>query len=89
MEKYYKPLSEIVEASTYEVFGFYKEIHLDNRFMGSFLCEYDPTKKIGYAGRCLEVLPEDVYTDKKIRVKKSQQVSTIMYPLCGSVKKKI
>lgn len=63
--------------SKYEIFGFYKEYFVDNKYMGCIDCDYDEHRKPGYAGRVLETLDKTIKTDTGKVIKAGTKVMTL------------
>ena len=63
--------------SQFEIFGFYKEIWLNNKFMGTIKCEYDEHRKVGYTGRQDEIFGTNITTDSKKVIKSGVKVQTL------------
>ncbi len=68
----------------FEQFGYFKEYYIDKKFIGDLKCEKD-REHIGYYGTQKEVLNIDIILDNKKKIKVGTEVSTMIYPLCGSV----
>ena len=70
----------------FEQFGFFKDYYVLNKFIGSQKCE-DEGREIGYSGRRVSILENDVICWNKKKIKKGVEVMTIIYPLCGRIVK--
>ena len=70
----------------FEQLGFFKEYYLNGKFFGSLNIETPDRNTIGYNGRRDEILNETL-TFNKGRIKAGTTVQTIIYPLCGRLKK--
>lgn len=77
-----KNYNDVVE-SNYEVFGFYEDVFVDGKFLGTIDAEYTQGRSFGYAGRTSRVAEDNFLTSQKKVVKKGQTISTLYYPLCG------
>lgn len=66
--------------------GYFKEYWVDNKYIGSIRCEKD-RDDVGYTSRKLEVSQGKIILDNKKVIKAGQEVTTILYPLCGSEQK--
>lgn len=67
---------------SFNQFGFFKEYYVDSKFISSKVCEKD-REEIGYTGRRVETLLEDIIFKNKKKIKAGKVVTTIIYPLCG------
>ena len=70
--------------SQFEIFGFYKEIWLNNKFMGTIRCEYDKDRKVGYTGRQDETFDDDIITDSRKVIKAGTKIQTLYCLLYGT-----
>lgn len=73
-------------ATEFEEIGFFIEYIVDGKFVGTKKSEADRTE-IGYNGRRIEVLTEEIILDNKKKIKAGTTVKTLLYPLCGKLKK--
>jgi len=72
--------------NSFNNFGFFKEYYIGNKFIGSLPCEKD-REDVGYIGRKEEKLKDTVVFRNKKKIKSGESVTTIIYPLCGRMKK--
>jgi hypothetical protein len=70
-------------GSCFEVFGFFKELFIDRKYMGTVKCEYEAGRTLGYFGRKVETFNFDIITDNKKKIKAGVEVETILMPFCG------
>ena len=63
--------------SKYEIFGFYLEYFVDNKYMGSIDCEYEENRKPGYTGRKLETIEKNIITNSNKIIKAGTKVMTL------------
>jgi len=66
--------------------GYFKEYYVGRKYLGSQVSEKD-RDLIGYNGQRAETLKEPVLLDNKKKIKVGTEVMTIIYPLCGKIKK--
>lgn len=69
----------------FEVFGYSVDYRVNGKFIGSLKIDSPDRDGVGYSGRRLEVLKEDIKIGKKT-IKKGTEVLTEMFPLCGRIK---
>jgi hypothetical protein len=69
----------------FEILGFYKEIVVDGKFVGTIRCENEEGRPHGYNGRQYETLDADIITDRKVKVKKGTTINTSLFPICGRI----
>lgn len=69
--------------NTFEVFGFFKELFIDRKYMGTVKCEYEAGRTLGYFGKKVESFDFDIITDTKKKIKAGSKVETILMPFCG------
>ena len=67
---------------SFKQLGFFKEYYVDNKFISSCECEKD-RDDVGYTGRKVETLSETIVFKNKRKIKAGQEVTTIIYPMCG------
>jgi hypothetical protein len=72
----------------FEVFGFFCDVFVGGKMVGSIEVQYDESRTIGYYGRMKHQSDQDFLTNRKFLVKSGTEYETIMYPLCGKVKDK-
>lgn len=65
-------------------FGFFKEYYIGNKYIGSCNCDKD-REKFGFFGKVEEVLKEDILLTNKRKIKKGQEVETMLFEYCGSI----
>lgn len=69
----------------FEHIGYFREYWVEGKYIGSINCEKD-REHIGYEGRKIETLTEDLILSNKRKIKAGTEVKTLLYPLCGRVK---
>lgn len=69
----------------FEVFGYSVDYRVNGKFIGSLKIDTPDREVVGYHGRRLEVLKEDIKIGKKT-IRKGTEVLTEMFPLCGRIK---
>ena len=67
---------------TFEIVGYFKEYYIENKFIGTLNCEKD-SDVIGYYSKKKITLEKDLILDNKKKLKKGQEVYTILFPLNG------
>lgn len=82
-----KQMYNDVIQSSFDVVGFFEEIFVGNKFMGCIPTEYQPERKIGYAGRTQRVVVDTFTTTSKKCVKNGTIITTYYFPVCGKIKK--
>lgn len=70
----------------FEQLGYYKEYYINNKYIGSILCEKD-RDIIGYNGKVNEVTTSNITLNNKKVIKSNTEVATLLYPLCGKLLK--
>lgn len=70
----------------FKEFGFTKEYYIENKFIGTISTKKD-RDIYGYNGKKLEKIDSDIILDNKRKIKKNTEVVTMIYPLCGKLKK--
>ena len=73
---------------TYEHLGWTKEYYVNGKYVGTIRLDNPDRDHLGYAGRTISVLMDNVILDNKKRLKKGISVITMLYPLCGRKLKK-
>ena len=68
---------------TFENIGYFKEYYQDNKFIGCITNVQKDREQIGYYGKKIEILENDIFIGKK-KLKKGSEVYTMLYPLCGN-----
>ena len=71
--------------SRFETIGFMMDYYIGNTYMGSIPCNNEPGRAFSYVGRQSITLEEDIVFKNKKRIKKGQQVTTMLIPLCGKM----
>ncbi len=66
--------------------GFYKEFYSEGKLIGIANCEKD-RDLVGYEGRKKEVFNTELVLSNKKKIKPNLEYTTIVYPLCGRIKK--
>lgn len=69
----------------FETHGYIKEYWVDDKSIGTIKCEKD-RDKFGYYGRKTEVLSQDIVLSNRKKIKKGQEVVTMLFPICGRIK---
>lgn len=70
----------------FEHLGYYKEYYIENRFIGTLPSEKD-REVVGYCGMIKEIVLNRLELQNKKVIKPNTEVVTILYPLCGKLKK--
>ena len=70
----------------FEDLGYYKEYYINNKFIGTVLSNKD-REVIGYNGKVIETVLERLELQNKKVIKPNTEVVTMLYPLCGKIKK--
>jgi hypothetical protein len=68
----------------FEDIGYFKEFYLDSKFIGTVACELNG-REIGYYGRLVCPVFDDIKLDNKKIIKAGSVVTTMIFPLCGRV----
>ena len=68
----------------FENIGFSKDFYLDKKYIGSITLKETDREVLGYQGRRLELAKEDIKIKNKT-IKKGQQFTTELIPLCGKI----
>tara|TARA_R110000782_G_scaffold228358_1_gene314912 strand:+ start:368 stop:586 length:219 start_codon:yes stop_codon:yes gene_type:complete len=71
----------------FKEFGFIKEYYVNNKFMGTITFKEIDREVIGYNGRTTETLEDAIIFENKKKIKAGTEVMTMLYPLCGKMKK--
>lgn len=71
---------------SFSQFGYFKEYYVNNKFISFLECEKD-REDIGYTGRKTETLQSKIVFKNGKSIKAGTEVTTIVYPLCGSQNK--
>lgn len=66
----------------FKQFGYYKEYYINNKYIGSIICEKD-RDIIGYNGKITENIQTTIKLDNNKVIKANSIVDTFLYPLCG------
>ena len=66
--------------------GYYKEFYIDGKLIGIINCEKD-REEVGYNGRKKETFNAEFILTNKKKTKSGIEYTTIIYPLCGRIKK--
>lgn len=69
----------------FKTHGYFKEYWIDNKSIGTVKCKKD-RDKFGYYGRQKETLSQDIVLSNKKKIKKGQEVVTMLFPICGRIK---
>jgi len=69
----------------FEHVGYFKEYYVKGKFIGTCKILEKDREKVGYEGKIIEVLIEDIITDNNRTIKKGETVATLLYPLCGKI----
>lgn len=67
----------------FEIHGYTKEYFIGSKLIGKEILETPDRKKLGYTGRKLETLQEDIMFKKLY--KKGTEVYTEVSPICGKL----
>ena len=67
---------------TFKIVGYFKEYYIDKKFIGTLDCKKD-SDVFGYYSKKKVTLDEDVILDNKKKLKKGQEVYTMLFPLNG------
>lgn len=68
-------------------FGFIKEYWIGNKFINTIIINDADREVIGYNGRRNEIVKDTIVFDNKKKIKAGTEVMTMLYPLCGKMKK--
>ena len=71
----------------FETIGHYKEYFIDGKYIGTINYEPDEETVIGYEGRKGEMIFEKLKLDNGRIIKAGTLTTSIVYPLCGKMKK--
>ncbi len=66
--------------------GFFREYYINGKFIGTINCEKD-RENVGYYGRRVETLENKIECSNGKKIKEGIEVTTIIYPLTGKMKK--
>ena len=67
--------------------GFIKEYWIGNKFINTIIIDNADREVIGYNGRTTQVVEDTIVFDNKKKIKAGTTVMTMLYPLCGKMKK--
>jgi hypothetical protein len=67
----------------YEIKNYIKEFYINGKLIGKIILEKPDREKLGYSGKRLEILSEDIKFKKLY--KKGTEVYTETSPICGKV----
>lgn len=70
----------------FQELGYYKEFYIDGKLIGIANCDKD-REEVGYNGRKKETFESEIILTNKKKVKPNFEYLTIIYPLCGRIKK--
>lgn len=79
MEEIKKPRTE------FEIFGYFKEIWVAGKFIGTIQSEKD-REIFGYYGQKIETTKEKIVCENGKIVKPNTEIKTMLFPLCGRIK---
>jgi hypothetical protein len=68
----------------FEELGFYKEYYINGKFIGTINTINDG-RIIGWEGRNIENITEQIILSNKKKIKVGQTATTIIYPLSGKL----
>lgn len=69
----------------YEIKNYTKEYYINHKLIGTIILEKPDREKLGYPGKRLEVLPEDIKFKNRI-YRAGTEVYTETSPICGQLK---
>ena len=69
----------------YEIKNYTKEYYINNKLIGTIILEKPDREKLGYPGKRLEVITEDIIFKKRI-YKAGTEFYTETSPICGKLK---
>ncbi len=72
--------------SEFEAIGYFKEYYVNSKFIGTLNCELGD-REIGYNGRLGEIVFDRIVLSNRRVIKAGTLTTTIVYPLCGKLKK--
>jgi hypothetical protein len=72
----------------FEEIGFFKEYWILGKYIGSKICNKDRAT-FGYYGKSTEVVEDSIVLDNGKKIRPGTLVSTMLFPLCGHLNKKI
>ena len=67
--------------------GFIKEYWIGNKFINTIIINDADREVVGYNGRRNEIVKDTIVFDNKKKIKAGTEVMTMLYPLCGKMKK--
>lgn len=79
-------MEEINKTRTeFEIFGYYQEIWVEGKFVGTIKSEKD-REIFGYYGQRIETTKEKIICENGKKVKPNTKIKTMLFPLCGRIK---
>ena len=74
--------------TTFKHLGYFIEYFVDGKSIGTKNVDQPDRTDVGYGGRIIKALEEDITLDNNKRIKAGTVVKTILYPLCGRMLRK-
>lgn len=73
----------------FHTIGYFVEYYVSGKFIGSINVDKPDRDVYGYNGKVISTLESDIVLDRKKKIKAGTEVTTMLFPINGRLKKEI